>query len=208
MVASGFESRHAYPPRVIKEAITNAILHRDYRYTRDINIRIFDDRIEVESPGEFVPNITPSNIETAGSSPRNPSLVSHIREFPNPPNVDAGEGVPMMFAAMRSTGLYPPRYTSHTSTAIPTVTVTLLNESRPEIWEQVSAFLDANGEMANRDLRKIVGADTLQATRLLKGWVEKGLIVRQGSGKRNASYRKPSSLDEEFNHLLGRLLGD
>ena len=72
-----------------------------------MNIRIFDDRIEVESPGEFPANITPSTIEIAGSAPRNPSLVNHLREFPTPPNVDAGEGVPMMFSEMKARGLYP-----------------------------------------------------------------------------------------------------
>jgi ATP-dependent DNA helicase RecG len=84
-MASGFTAKHAYPMRVIKEAITNAVLHRDYRFQRDVNVRIFDDRIEVESPGEFPANITPSTIETAGSTPRNPSLVNHLREFPTPP---------------------------------------------------------------------------------------------------------------------------
>lgn len=192
-MASGFEATHAYPKRVIKEAITNAILHRDYRYPRDVNIRIFDDRIEFESPGDFAANITPSNIETAGSTPRNPSLVNHLREFPTPPNVDAGEGVPMMFHEMKARGLYPPRYAVRQEAAIPTVTVTLLNEKRPAIWEQVSAFVDKNGSIANRDLRKIAGLETLQATRMLKGWVAKGLLVMHGEGKRDANYRKPEA---------------
>jgi len=191
-MASGFTAKHAYPKRVIKEAITNAILHRDYRYQRDVNIKIFDDRIEVESPGEFPANITPSTIETAGSTPRNPSLVSHLREFPKPPNVDAGEGVPMMFSEMRAGGLYPPRYSVRQESAIPSVTVTLLNEQRPAVWEQVSAFVDKNGAIANRDLRKIANLETLQATRMLKSWVEKGLLVMCGSGKRDATYRKPT----------------
>lgn len=198
MAASGFETEHAYPKRVIKEAITNAILHRDYRYQRDVNIRIFDDRIEVESPGEFVANITPNTIEKAGSAPRNPSLVNHLREFPAPPNVDAGEGVPMMFSEMRSKGLYPPRYSTQKDMAIPVVTVTLLNERRPEIWEQVSAFLDAHGTITNKDLRKIANMETLKATRALKGWVEIGLLVKMGSGKRDTKYRKAEVEAETF----------
>ncbi len=110
MATSGFRTRHVYPPRVIKEAITNAVLHRDYRYPRDAAIRIFDNRIEVESPGELPFNITPATIVTARSAPRNPSLVNAARDFPDPPNVDAGAGVSMMFAEMRASGLYPPQY--------------------------------------------------------------------------------------------------
>jgi ATP-dependent DNA helicase RecG len=191
-MASGFTAKHDYPKRVVKEAITNAVLHRDYRHPRDVNVRIFDDRIEVESPGEFPANITPATIETAQSTPRNPSLVTHIREFATPPNVDAGEGVPMMFSEMKSKGLYPPRYSVRQDSAIPVVTVTLLNEERPAVWEQVSAFVDKHGAIANRDLRKIANTETLRATRMLQGWVALGLLVMHGGGKRDATYRKPA----------------
>lgn len=191
MAASGFESTHVYPERVIKEAITNAILHRDYRYARDVLIRIFDNRIEIDSPGEFPANITPATIATARSAPRNPMLVGGAREFPNPPNVDAGEGVPMMFATMRVQGLYPPQYKVNRDSAIPSVTVTLLNEHRPAIWEQVADWIDRHGHIANRDLRRIAGVETLEATRMLKGWVDHGLLLMDETrGKRGTVYRK------------------
>ncbi|MBK9955080.1 MAG: putative DNA binding domain-containing protein [Rhodocyclaceae bacterium] len=193
MAASGFETTHIYPERVIKEAITNAVLHRDYRYPRDVLIRIFDNRIEIDSPGEFPANITPATIATARSAPRNPSLVGGAREFPNPPNVDAGEGVPMMFATMRAQGLYPPQYMVNRDSAIPSVTVALLNEHRPAIWEQVADWIDRHGHIANRDLRRIAGAETLEATRMLKGWVDHGLLLMDESrGKRGTVYRKPA----------------
>ena len=106
----GFEIVHRYPLRVIKEAITNAVIHRDYHLMTDVHIRIFSDRIEVESPGLFAGPVTAANIGRIGAFNRNPLLVSHLREFPNPPNLDAGEGVHMMFGTMRETGLYPPIY--------------------------------------------------------------------------------------------------
>ncbi|MDP1648877.1 MAG: hypothetical protein Q8M01_11865 [Rubrivivax sp.] len=49
LASSGFKTRHKYPERVVKEAIVNAVIHRDYRLNRDIVIRIFDDRIAVEN---------------------------------------------------------------------------------------------------------------------------------------------------------------
>ena len=77
---------------MVKEAIVNAVIHRDYRLNRDIFIRIFDDRIEVESPGVFPGSITPANIGRAGSKPRNPLIAQNLREFTVAPNIDAGEG--------------------------------------------------------------------------------------------------------------------
>lgn len=110
LAASGFRTIHRYPERVVKEAITNAVIHRDYRMNRDIQIRIFDNRIEVESPGLFPGTITPANVGKVGSFARNPLVARNLREFPEPPNVDAGEGVRMMFAEMRAANLFPPLF--------------------------------------------------------------------------------------------------
>ena len=75
---SGFRTVHRYPVRVIKEAITNAVIHRDYRLNRDIQIRIFDNRIEIESPGLFPGTITPSKVAKAGSFTRNPLIARNF----------------------------------------------------------------------------------------------------------------------------------
>ncbi len=68
-----------------------------------------------------------------------------LRELPEPPNIDAGEGVIMMFATMRAQGLYPPFYSSRRDSIV----VYLLNEERPPIWEQVSDWIDRNGFITN-----------------------------------------------------------
>jgi len=110
LAASGFRAIHRYPERALKEAVTNALIHRDYRLNRDVQIRIFDNRIDVSSPGLFPGRITAASIQNAGSFARNPLIVSNLREFPEPPNVDAGEGLRMMFNLMRERNLYPPQY--------------------------------------------------------------------------------------------------
>ncbi|MEZ5636295.1 MAG: ATP-binding protein [Burkholderiaceae bacterium] len=161
---SGFRTLHAYPTRVVKEAIVNAVIHRDYRLNRDIFVRIFDDRIEVESPGLLPGSITPATITRAGSRARNPLIAVNLREFPEPPNIDAGEGVPMMFAEMAQAELYPPQYRQNTNSEIESVTVTLLNTKRPSAWDEVSRTgWIPRGPIANADIeRSIAGVDTLK----------------------------------------------
>ncbi|TAM61754.1 MAG: hypothetical protein EPN49_06230 [Rhodanobacter sp.] len=194
LAASGFRTIHRYPERVIKEAITNALIHRDYRLNRDVHIRIFDNRIEVMSPGLFPGRITAATIHRMGSFARNALIASNLREFPEPPNVDAGEGVRMMFSLMRAGNLYPPQYRELRDQAQEAILVTLLNEERPPIWEQVSDWMDRHGPIANSDLCQIAGLDTLKASKMLKRWVEQGLIVADPSrGKRNMVYRKPAT---------------
>jgi ATP-dependent DNA helicase RecG len=193
LAASGFKAQHRYPERVIKEAIVNAVIHRDYRLNRDILIRIFDDRLEVDSPGVFPGNITPANIAKAGSKARNPLIAKTLRDFPVPPNFDLNEGVPMMFAEMATAHLYPPQYRQITETATESITVTLLNMERPTIWDEVSDWIDRNGAVANADLCRIAGVDTLKASKMFKAWVDQGVLEQLTvTAKRYTSYVKPA----------------
>lgn len=193
LASSGFKAQHRYPERVVKEAIVNAVIHRDYRLNRDILIRIFDDRLEVDSPGVFPGNITPANIAKAGSKARNPLIAKTLRDSPVPPNFDLNEGVPMMFAEMANAHLYPPQYRQNTETATESVTVTLLNMERPTVWDEVSDWIDRNGALANADLCRIAGVDTLKASKMLKAWVEQGVLEQlPDRAKRYTVYVKPA----------------
>lgn len=193
---SGFRTRHLYPERVVKEAIVNAVVHRDYRLNRDIFVRIFDDHIEVESPGLLPKGITPATIRRAGSKTRNDLIAANLRDFPQPPNLDAGEGVKMMFAEMARAKLYPPQYRESADAAVESLTVVLLNHERPTAWDEVSDWLDRNGTVANADVVRIAAVDTLRASKLLSAWREQGLLVAlPGRAKRNMAYAKPQALD-------------
>ena len=190
----GFEIVQKYPVRVIKEAITNAAIHRDYHINADIHIRLFSDRIEIESPGLFVGPVTIDNIQAIGTHSRNPLIVNGLREFPSPPNIDAGEGVRMMFDTMRQAKLYPPVYQSKERTARDSVMVVLGNQNMPSAWRQVSSYIDQNGWIANKHVRKILRTDdTLKASKFLKEWVDKGLLIvcNPDEGTRVRKYTKP-----------------
>jgi ATP-dependent DNA helicase RecG len=200
--SSGFKTLHAYPERVVKEALVNAIVHRDYRLNRDIFVRIFDDRIEVESPGLMPGNITPATIARTGSKARNPLIAGNLREFPERPNIDAGEGVPMMFAEMAQADLFPPQYRQDIASAVQSVTVTLLNLKRPSAWDQVSDWIDRKGSIANADVVRITGFDTLRASKQLTAWRDQGVLVPlPGRGKRNMGYTKPNQVPQEASLL-------
>jgi len=193
LAGSGFKAKHVYPERVVKEAIVNAVIHRDYRLNRDIFVRIFDDRIEVESPGLFPGRITADNIDKAGSKARNPLIAQNLREFPVAPNIDAGEGVKMMFSEMAAAKLYPPQYRQSSDAAVESVTVTLLNLERPSVWNEVDDWIDRNGPIGNANLREITGWDTLTASRQLRNWVSQGLLEPlPAASRQQARYTKPS----------------
>lgn len=66
------------PPSVFEELLVNALAHRDYLVSAPIRLFIFDDRIEIVSPGHLPNNLTVAKIRTGNSNIRNPILVSYI----------------------------------------------------------------------------------------------------------------------------------
>lgn len=199
-VPSGFVTTYQIPERAIKESITNAVIHRDYHTKRDIEVKIFEDRVEIESPGLLPFNITPSNIgyERAFNY-RNDLLVKHLREFPDPPNLDQNEGVRAIRQSMKEANLYPPIFITYPLLQ-DAVKIVLLNEQAPTEWDKVSSYLKENKYVNNSDVRRLLRiSDTIKASRLLKRWTERGLLTRivpRSGAKRNIRYRLPN-IDEK-----------
>lgn len=80
MGASGLEAVE-YPEVTLHEIITNAVLHRDYSVADDIHVRVFDNRIEVQSPGRLPAHITTANILDERFAP-NGAVVRWINKVP------------------------------------------------------------------------------------------------------------------------------
>jgi len=178
-ISSGFVTQYQIPERAIKEAIINAVIHRDYYIKRDIEIKIFEDRVEIESPGLFPYNITPANIgRVRAEGYRNDLLVKHLREFPSPPNLDQSEGVRAMRSEMKSQNLYPPIFWTYPNLQ-DAVRVVLLNEKRVSEWEKINFYLEKNKYITNEKAREITGvAQRDKMTQILKNWVRHGLLIQ------------------------------
>jgi len=65
------------PRIVLEELLANALIHRDYFVSAPIRIFVFDDRIEIISPGHLPNNLTVANIRSGNSNIRNPILTSY-----------------------------------------------------------------------------------------------------------------------------------
>lgn len=103
-----FVTEEEYPKFVRQEIIVNAVTHRDYNIRgTDIQIKMFDDRIVVESPGRLPGLVKPANIRTTHFS-RNPKIAEfckaykYVKEF--------GEGVDRMYRELEKEGLPVPEF--------------------------------------------------------------------------------------------------
>ena len=74
--------RWDYPAEVIREAIVNAIVHRDYLLSgSDIELSIYSDRLEIVSPGRLANGITPERMRAGCRSARNELLKDVMRDY-------------------------------------------------------------------------------------------------------------------------------
>jgi ATP-dependent DNA helicase RecG len=105
-----FYSAPEYPRDVWYEALVNALVHRSYGALRNMSVKVkmFDDRLEIESPGGFPTGVTPENIYDAISHPRNQFLME-ATWFLNVVKM-AGEGTRRMRKLMRESRLPDPDF--------------------------------------------------------------------------------------------------
>jgi ATP-dependent DNA helicase RecG len=140
----------SYPSETLHEIITNAILHRDYSITDDVHIRIFDNRIEVQSPGRLPAHVTVANILDERSS-RNGAIVRLLNKFPDAPNKDVGEGLNTAFEAMTKLGLKPPTILELESSVL----VTIRHEPLASPEQAILDYLQENDWIKNADARRV-----------------------------------------------------
>jgi len=108
------------PDGAVREAVVNAVMHRDYRRTDRVTVEHSPTRLAVTSPGGFVAGVRVDNVLTTSSRTRNGNLAQAIRglDFAE----TAGAGVDRMYAEMARIGHQPPVYAADPES----VTVTLM----------------------------------------------------------------------------------
>lgn len=101
------QDKPEYPVAAFREAITNAVVHRDYFLADSmaISIAIFDDRIEIESPGMLPQGVTVENIKEKQRT-RNPLIARILFEMDY--FDEWGRGIERMLNAMKGAGLPEP----------------------------------------------------------------------------------------------------
>jgi ATP-dependent DNA helicase RecG len=179
--------RVRYPQEAIHEIITNAVIHRDYSVADDIHIRIFDNRIEVESPGRLPAHVTPENILDERFA-RNGNVVRLLNKYPTPPNKDVGEGLNTAFYAMRKLGLKEPSITNKENSVL----VAIRHERLASREQIILEYLENNDSIANKRAREICFVDAdYKMRRTFQKLEEKGLIEKiPGTTQATTAYRK------------------
>lgn len=163
-----------YPAEAIHEVICNALLHRDYSINDYVHIRVFDNRIEVESPGRLAGPITVKNILKQRFA-RNKKIVRLIAKFPSPPNKDVGEGLNTAFRSMQLLNLGKPEISETDGSVI----VRLKHEPLASKEELIMKFLEKSGKINNTTARVVCNVQSDSVIRkLFHSMITAGLIEK------------------------------
>ncbi|MDQ1354789.1 MAG: ATP-dependent helicase RecG [Acidobacteriota bacterium] len=112
-VDAKFEQKYIYPEWACREALINAIAHRDYSIQNGVDIFIFDDRMEIKSPGALISTITIDDLEKleGAHESRNVLISRVLRE--NKFMRELGEGIKRIFELMEQSELDKPKLFSN-----------------------------------------------------------------------------------------------
>lgn len=186
-----FYTAPEYPKAAWYEAVVNACVHRSYNLKNmNIFVKMFDDRLQIESPGGFPAHVTPENIYEV-HHPRNPHLMNAM--FHLDYVKAANEGTRRMRDTMKEMSLPLPEFASKTpQDSFPLVKVVLRNDLKHrKIWidADISALL----------AERIVGELSQDEKRVLN-WIAENNSINVSQVQRLTSRSWPSS-----SNLLKRL---
>ena len=214
------------PEEVLREALANAIVHREYGeyfQGQGIAVDIYPDRLEITNPGGLWGGKTLENIGDGTSVCRNAALMKLMSMTPLPggngvPTEGNGSGVPLMKSAMASRALAEPKFIA----SIDSFKVVLgrsgteIDENRQWLSERVSHDLDSHeqavavilrrdGRATVASIREQLGIDSDEIRKVFKGLVADGLLKWAATDEVELVRQPRWSQEEWFDRILATL---
>lgn len=185
-----------YSDRALREALANAIIHRDYRQLGAVHVQRYEDRIEISNPGGFPEGITLQNLLVAPPRPRNPLLADALKRAGLVERT--GRGVDTIFEEQLRNGRPAPNYERSTANSVALVVPGgeanldfvrfVANEAQNGPPLRLDALLLLNHLLRERRIHTAEAAVLIQkpeteAREILSKLVERGLVEARGAGK-------------------------
>ncbi|QKE39158.1 DUF4062 domain-containing protein [Ferrovum myxofaciens] len=187
-------TRYEIPPDVIREAIVNAVAHRDYAHQGAIQVSVFADRMEVWNPGELLAPLTLEQLRKPHRSlTRNARvcealyLAGYIEKY--------GTGTLMMIQESIEHALPEPDFDQPPGEFVTTLwrdwltAHVLAGMSLNDRQNKIIPHLKMSRQITNAEYRQITGATERTSARDLDDMVKKGLLTKTAKTGRGTAYR-------------------
>ena len=183
-----------YPPVALREAIVNALTHRDYspdaRGTQ-VRINVFTDRIEIANPGGLYGTVTHDVLANPHPvtgvpfvSTRNQFLFTLLESTPYPGggfvNPEGGDGYQRIAAALREAGIEPATTRNDVSTFTMTLTRhrTVRNSSPSDVSKAIMTVLERHSAMSIKEIIRELQLTPLAATSGMRELIREGRVAK------------------------------
>lgn len=178
------QEKYEYPPEAIREAIVNAVVHRDYETPSKVQVRIFDNRIEIWSPGLLPEGISVEDLKREHRSiPRNPLLFKQL--FWVKYVEDVGGGTLDMIRLCKEWEILEPEFKLfRLPPSLDDLEKLGLNERQINAVE----YVKKSGSITSGEYQRLNNTTRYTASRDLTKLVKLGIFNRVGRGKRELRY--------------------
>ena len=181
------------PTDSVRELIANAVAHRSYLEPGNIQVAIFDDRLEVTSPGMLLNNVSIKKMMEGYSKPRNPAIAN---AFAYMKIIEKwGTGIPRIFRECRDYGLPDPElidfdgdfrvnmYRNNTNKASNESINESISESLNSDEAVIMAIIKSNPQISQKEMVTKSGFSRSKIQRILKVLQGKKVLYREGARK-------------------------
>lgn len=188
------QEKWEYPPKAIREALCNAIAHRDYWSTAKAQVRIFDDRIEFWNPGKLPQGWTVKTLKQKHDSmPPNPLIakqffwIKYIEEV--------GTGTNKIIEWCLDWGLPEPDFEYTGTSLVVTFRKSKLTEKYLETLElnprqkKIIEFFKEHKKITSKKYAELSRVTDRTARNDLKELVDKNVVIQKGESKKTTYYK-------------------
>lgn len=172
--------KYLYPEDAVREALTNALAHRDYRMAGLKNeCRLYPDRLEIISAGGLPSFITMENIDKRHYS-RNPKIMHALLTLGI--TEELGQGINLMKRLLKANNNPPPEFIESSDQFKVIFRRPGRRLEEIDIKKTLGEFLSLNKFISRRQIENLLGIKSTRAKYLIKDLLKEGFLKKSGTG--------------------------
>ena len=175
-----------YPDFSIREALLNAIIHRDYYFNGSILLSIFDDRIEINSTGGLISTLSLNDVYNGVSESRNPNFAEIFHRLNYVENY--GTGIGRIINEYQDSKLKPIIELSENVFKITLPNLNYIESNKNEFnnmtqEEIITKYVKEKTKITRLEVEKLLNIGNTRSKQIINKLLEDHILIKKGTGK-------------------------
>ncbi len=175
-----------YPDFSIREALLNAIIHRDYHFNGSILLSIFDDRIEINSTGGLISTLSLNDVYNGVSESRNPNFAEIFHRLNYVENY--GTGIGRIINEYKDSKLKPIIELSENIFKITLPNLNYIEGNKAELnnmtqEEIITKYVIEKTKITRLEVEKLLDIGNTRSKQIINKLLDNNILIKKGTGK-------------------------